>query len=185
MKINCSLIILCLIFTLINSCSNDDSNDSGNIEGTYVLSEFRFNDNYDFNRDGTESENVLDEIICNSGDQIILNSDNSGMIIGDSENLDFVQIFESTDASGQIEIEYFYIAECIESSPSEIAFTWEETSDNQITITTLLSETFTFQLRNNSLINIQDNAIRFEEIVAGELTGEVIEEDITLVYTKR
>ncbi|RYG31582.1 MAG: hypothetical protein EOO01_35230 [Chitinophagaceae bacterium] len=62
-----------------SSCSSDDNGDSVNnenmIAGTYNLSEVNTEDTTDFNLDGTQSENQMNESDCYDGSKITLNAD--------------------------------------------------------------------------------------------------------------
>lgn len=102
----------------LGACSSDDdsnNNNSGAIAGTYDLTEFNTGAATDFNEDGTESTNQMDESNCYDDRKISFNSDNTF-----TYEIDYILIDTNTG-----------VAVCAQN---DVTGTWTA-SNNTITVT--------------------------------------------------
>jgi len=108
---------LAILAVSFGACSDDDTsnNDSGAIEGVYNLTEFNTGAATDFDENGTESTNQMDESNCYDGRKIDFNSDNTF-----TYEIDYILIDTNTG-----------VAICAEN---DVTGTWT-VANNVITIT--------------------------------------------------
>jgi hypothetical protein len=162
---------MALLLVCITSCSSDDMQDSNNssILGVWQLTAWNVEEGFDFNEDGTENTNLLNEIDCSRNETLIF--DNNGVV---SLNTTFNPDIDIALKDG-----------------SSNTYIFNVTCDTEGVISLATS----YQLKDSSVFigefkaSFMDNQITlvFKERIKiyNENFTEVIDRrDLTLVYTK-
>jgi len=176
--------IVLLLFaglTMLMSCSDDDSNDNNtviDIVGTWQLSSLSVESTNDYNGDGVANANLLEETQCSQSDQLVFNTDGTGLMILDTENI-------LLDAEQLPDNSYEYTFTCSSTGSNQIAITWTQ-DGNTITVVNFVN-TMMFTLEeNNTLTIVENDSLEVPAIIdnGGFFGVDYIFEDATSVYTK-
>jgi Lipocalin-like domain len=164
------ILALALLAISFGACSDDDAsnNDSGSIEGVYDLTEFNTSVATDFNEDGTESTNQMDETNCYDTRKIDFNSDNTF-----TYDLDYILI---NTATGEAVCTTSDVSGTWTASNNTITAVYEEEDGTEVTLTFTRSEDSDTLTQNTVLTTFPD---RDAEGVAFNRVGSV-----ELVFTK-
>ncbi len=142
------------------------------IVGTWKLTSWSSENPYDLNNDGTQSENLLDEMDCYTNELLIFNEDGTAT----SESNSYAEI--SVELVVGTENDYDFTIECID----EIDITngsWEE-SDNTVTFTSDGQEIIMTLFDDELSFVFPSGFISVSEDASVEIT-----EDLTFIYTKQ
>lgn len=161
-------ISILLLFLMAASCSsNDDS--SVTIPGTWKLTSLTFENEYDFNFDGTSSNDVLAETSCFLNDTWVFNSDNTGTITIHS-NLSYLSSQNGHEMNCTV-------------NTFPLTFTWTRNGDTIIVDPDDPSWNFVFTC---TLIGNQLTYSRPETFLVRFLSGDpTLVDRETVVYTKQ
>lgn len=110
------------------ACSSDDNNDnnnSGGIEGTYNLTEFNTSAPTDFNDDGVESTNQMNESNCYNEGELTFRSDNT---------FDYTVSYISVNLDGSSTCTSYEVDGTWTASNNTITATYENLEGNDTTI---------------------------------------------------
>lgn len=170
-----SLTFLFVLFAFLASCSSDDGDSSNNnTEGTWLLTNFQLNQSYDIDNNGTPNSNMLNEVSCNVQNRFVFDSDGTGALVSDGEQI-------SVDAE-EINGSYEYAVEC-DNIDSSIGYAWSEEGTSVYLTQTFLGDTELIK-SGNTLTYFLPNAFEIPIIENGNFTGyEFV--DVTFIYTKQ
>jgi len=169
------IVFTLLIASLLFSCKKDDDGDSGtSLEGTWKLTSFTTETGFDFNEDGTASNNVMSETNCYQNETVLFNGNGSGT----ATNRSYADITLELVAGSTTE--YEYSVTCVQETETN-TFSWTQ-SGNTISITES-GETISGTL-SGSVLTIVIPSGFFVEIEEAGGTGFTTE-DVTFVYTKQ
>lgn len=126
---NGKILAIAILAISMGACSDDDTsnNDSGSIEGVYNLTEFNTSAATDYNEDGTESTNQMDESNCYNDRKIDFNSDNTF-----TYESDYILIDTNTGVSTCAEND---VAGTWTASNNTITATYEQEDGTDVTLT--------------------------------------------------
>ncbi|MFD0965228.1 lipocalin family protein [Pseudofulvibacter geojedonensis] len=157
-----SLVVVGLLF----SCSSDDSSDNSgtenvSIEGTWKLTEYKSENAYDYNNDGISNRDLMLELDCLTDRTLVFNENESGTL---SYSTQIAATGQSITCSeiGTTLIDGFNWSK----NGSEVSMNYDITIHNGV-------------ISGNKLTIMIPN----EVIVLNN--GNLVEEDLTKVYTKQ
>lgn len=164
------ILAMALVAISFGACSDDDTsnNDSGSIEGVYDLTEFNTSVATDFDEDGTESTNQMDETNCYDTRKIDFNSDNTF-----TYDLDYILINTTT---GEAVCTTSDVSGTWTATNNTITAVYEEVDGTEVTLTFTRSEDGDTLTQNTGLTTFPD---RDADGVAFNRVGSV-----ELVFTK-
>ncbi|MGB3608650.1 hypothetical protein [Psychroserpens sp.] len=168
MKIKNSFFLLITFFISLMSCSKEEIDNTPSIIGDWVLTSYNIGILVDLDKDGNESLNLLDEMVCENNE--ILTFTSEGIVSSNNTFHPTISVLQS-DLNG----DYMVDVECAEGA---IGFTstysFETNSVNFNNNTSRISE--------DTLETIYENAV---EIYNLEGTEIVEIKNLTLTYSKR
>lgn len=164
-----------LMATLLFSCKkDDDGNTQVSVEGNWKLTAFTTETGFDFNEDGTASNNVMSETNCYQNETVLFSGNGSAT----STNRSYADITLELVAGSTTE--YEYSVTCVQETEIN-TLSWTQ-SGNTISITES-GETITGTL-SGSVLTIVIPSGFFVEVEETGGTGFTTE-DVTFVYTKQ
>ena len=170
---------------LVSACSgsDDDNNSSVELEGTWKLTAWNIGESVDLNNDGTASSNLLDEMDCYNNETIVFSSTDIATIINTSYADIYVELEEGS------ETDYIFEVECELENDSftatyvrngnTVTFTFagdvedgEDEEDTDVLIATLDGDELSLLIPDGYYVEGDDFEV-------------VVEQDLTMVYTKQ
>lgn len=172
MKVILKLILVFFVFNFCACSSDDDSNNDSeaSLEGIWILSSLRVESTFDFNNDGTASQNLFEETPCYDNDFINFRTDGTVNVVTALTEIT-VEVTSPT--------EYNHVYECLDGFDQETTWTRD---GNTITVEygstdlvgTISGNTLTVYIENFFEIEMYDG-----------MNYSYPNEDVTLEYTKQ
>jgi hypothetical protein len=169
-----NIILLALAAFITLSCSDDDKTSiPPSIEGTYKLTSFRTNQVFDFNNDGTATEDFLIESGgCYANSTVVLSANNSSVVNLGNSGIDYIVPLDTN--------QFTYVVNCVDPIPAPGEYSQ---SGNNVIIT-MNNDPYVFAKSSNTLSVVIPYIIYTP---VEQQNGEVLytTSDATLVFTKQ
>ncbi|MEM6687301.1 MAG: hypothetical protein AAF617_16090 [Bacteroidota bacterium] len=167
--------LLCLLSLLFVACSSDD--DTATVDplvGNWRMTQYVVEDAYDFNEDGSANTNLLAEVDCYQNETIQINADGTAIAISNSFLIVTAELVIGTPD------QFTYVLTC-ETETEATPLTW---STNGSAVSFIEDDGFTTNATLTSNTQLTFTVPGGFEISSNDGTTLVIEEDVTIVYTK-
>ncbi|WP_179352504.1 hypothetical protein [Winogradskyella vidalii] len=163
-----NIVITCLLFCFLLSCSNDDSDSK--IVGTWQLTTRTVGVTFDVNNDNTYNDNLLEVVDCNDSEILTFSAD--GTVSSGNEFPKDIIYFKYNNS------DYYGLqVECNQDGLISFASEYKEVAADTIMI---LNQNY--YIDADTLTTVYDNAIT---IYSEDLTSVIETRDLTLIYTKK
>ena len=174
MKSTHLLLLLAITFSF-NACQSDDDNNEAQTtaKGTWRMQSLELGSEYDFNGDGTASNDIISETNCLQNETYSFGIDGNG-VFNSTESLD-IELTVDSNTNGVT-----YSIDCIAEDPFSEAFTWQQ-QGNSMTLM-MFGEELTGTIDQDTMTLVFDEAY-IVEVYDGSTVTEV-SEPITLVLSR-